>query len=73
MPLGVEEPREVAALGEVHHERVAIDVVAGVLVIQPRHRPAFERRALDLLYQSTTSRWPSGLSIGMRITTTFWS
>ena len=26
---------------------------------------------LSLLYQSTTSRWPSGLSIGMTITTTF--
>ena len=46
MPFGVEEPREVAVLRQVHHERVAIDVVAGVLVIQPRHRAAFERRAL---------------------------
>ena len=38
MPLRVEEPRQVAVLRQVHHERVAVDVVAGVLVIQPRHR-----------------------------------
>ena len=48
MPLRVEEPRQVAVLRHVHHERVAIEVVAGVLVIQPRHRPALVRRALLL-------------------------
>ena len=49
MPVRVEKPREIAALRHVHHERVAIDVVAGVLVIQPRHRAAFVRRALFLV------------------------
>ena len=49
MPVAVHEPREVAALREVHHERVTIDVVAGVLLVEPRHRPAFPRRTLLLL------------------------
>ena len=49
MPRRVEEAGEVAVLDHVHHERVAVDVVADVLVIQPRHRPAFERRALGAL------------------------
>ena len=49
MPLGVEEPREVPVLRHVHHERVAIDVVAEVLVIEPRHGTALQRRALLLV------------------------
>ena len=49
MPVRVEKPREVAVLRHVHHERVAIDVVAGVLVIQPRHRAALIRGALLLV------------------------
>ena len=46
MPFPVEKAREVAALGEVHHERIPIDVVTGVLVIGPRHRAAFKRGRL---------------------------
>ncbi len=42
MPLAVEKAREIAALRQVHHERVAVDVVAGVLVVGPRHRTAFD-------------------------------
>ena len=45
VPLRVEEPRQVPILDHVHHEPVAIDVVADVLVIEPRHRSTLERRA----------------------------
>ena len=38
VPLGVEEARQIAALRQVHHERVAVDVVTRVPVIEPRHR-----------------------------------
>jgi hypothetical protein len=46
MPVAVEEPREVPVLREVHHEGIAVDVMAGVLVIEPRHEPALVGRAL---------------------------
>ena len=49
MPLAREEPRQRAVLSHVQHEGVAVDVVAHVLVVGPRHLPAFERRALHLL------------------------
>ena len=42
VPLAVEEVRERPVLDHVHHEGVAVDVVARVLVIQPRHGAAFE-------------------------------
>ena len=49
MPLAVEEPRQVAALRHVHHEGIAVDVVAGIFVIGPRHRRALERRVFVLV------------------------
>ena len=49
VPLAREEARERPALGHVQHEHVAVDVVAHVLVVRPRHLSALERRALRLL------------------------
>ncbi len=40
VPLAREEPRERAVLGHVQHEGVAVDVVADVLVVRPRHLAA---------------------------------
>ena len=48
MPLTVEEARQQPVLLQVQHERVAVDVVAGVLVVEPRDRAAFERGVLVL-------------------------
>jgi hypothetical protein len=45
VPLHVEESGEVPALGQVHHERVAIDVVPCVRVVEAGHRASVERRA----------------------------
>ena len=48
MPAPIEEVRDAAALGQVHHERIAVDVVADVLVVQPGKVGAFELGALPL-------------------------
>ncbi len=49
MPTGIEEPREIATLREIHHERVAVDVVSGIGVIEARQRHSLERRVPCLL------------------------
>ena len=61
MPLAVEKAREVAALCEIHHERVAVDVVSCVLVIRPRQRPALERRPLVLVVPVDHETMPVGV------------
>ena len=48
MPPAVEEIRERAVLGHVHHEGVAVDVMADVAVVQPRHVRAVKLGALPL-------------------------
>ena len=48
MPAAIEETGERAALGHVHHERVAVDVVADVAVVEPGHRAALELGAFPL-------------------------
>ena len=48
VPHAREEVRQRAALRHVQHEHVAVDVVADVLVVRPRHRAAFERRSRRL-------------------------
>ena len=48
MPAPVEEGRQRPVLRHVHHERVAVDVVADVVVVQPRHVAALELGALPL-------------------------
>ena len=49
MPVPVKEVRDAAAFGQVHHERVAIDVVPGVLVVQRGKVGAFELGAFAFL------------------------
>ena len=49
VPAPVEEIGHGAVLSQVQHERVAIDVVAGVAVVEPGHRRVLERRAAGLL------------------------
>ena len=70
-PVVVEDLGHGPRFGQVEHVPVAVVVVAGVMVIEPGHIPAFELACPTYFrYQSTTIWLPSGLCEGTRRTTT---
>jgi hypothetical protein len=61
MPVAVEEARERAVLRHVQHERIAVDVVAHVAVVEPRHRGALELGPLPALVPIDGQHVPVGI------------